>query len=322
MAYSVTVVRGKTMVAGDRWDVDDWNAALLCTVTIVGTVGSSDISDDAVTFAHLNPNFILGGTTIEDVDSLDKFLVGQASTGDNRVITFQHLLRSVVRECTEVLTFADFNEDRIVFWRYSDDLPVCMGVARFLEQSIEQAPVVTTSNQDWTVLVRRNTEADGVQAAQVSLRNLLPDVVTAQTVNNPTQIVVDAKGRITSISATEGTNRFTSAETALPTGAGSPNQVDIAHGLGAIPGIVNVWLKCTDAGGDGTWAQNDLISYQSVKFDTGASDLNVPYVLRVTSTNVSLLQPANVGVKVPKKTDGTDDTFTPTKWKAVIHAIL
>lgn len=321
MALNISVSRGKTMVAGVKWSVDDWNEALLPVVEFGGLVGASELADDSITSDHLNPNFILGGVAIEDLNSPDMLMVGQDSTGDNRVITFQYFLRSIVRECTEVLNFADFYEDRMVFWRGADDLPITMGVGRFAEQLIEQAPIVTATDQDWTLMVRRATEADGVQAAQVSLRNFLPDLVTAQTVNNPTQIVVDAKGRITAISGTEGSNRFTSSETALPAGSGSANQVDIAHGLGSIPAFVQVWLKCTDAGGDGTWAQNDQIDYRSVLFDTGASDVNTPYVVRVTSTNVSLLRPAASAVTIPKKTDGTDATFDPTKWKAVVQAM-
>lgn len=320
MAYSVSVTRGYTMVAGVKPDVDDWNAAFLPIVNLSGAVGSSDISDDAITFALLNPNLILGGTAIEDVDSADMFLVGQASSGDNRVITFQYLLRSVIRETAEVNVFADWNEDHIVFWRYSDDLPVSIGLARFFQKMIEQAPGATTFTQDDEVLVRRPLEADGSQVAKASLRNLLPDIITAQTVNNPTQVVVDAKGRITSISGTEGSNRFTSAETPLPTGAGAANQVDIAHGLGAIPAFVNVWLKCTDAGGDGTWAQNDIVALGSVLHDTGGSDVNTPYVVRITATNVSILKPAGSAITIPSKTDGTDQTFTASKWAAIVQA--
>lgn len=321
MPLSLNITRGYTMVAGARPDVDDWNAAFLPNFTFSGTVGAGDIDDDAVTFANLNPNFILGGTAIEDLDSLDKFLIGQAGTGDNRVITFQYLLRSIIRECTAALTFTDYNEDALVYWRHADDLPNCIGIGRFAEQLIEQAPAATTSNQDWEVLVRRSTEADGTQAARMSLRNVLPDVITAQTVNNPTQVVVDSKGRVTSISATEGTNRFTSAETALPTSAGAANQVDIAHGLGSIPAIVQCWLKCTDAAGDAGWAQNDIIALGSVLHDTGGSDVNTPYVVRVTATNVSLLKPAGSTITVPSKTDGTDQTFTASKWKVIVQAM-
>lgn len=321
MSLSFTVQRGKTMVAGAKWSVDDWNVALTPVIVPSGSIGASDIADDSITFDHLNPNFILGGTVIEDLDSADKLLVGQAATSDNKVITFQHFLRSVVRECDEVTTFVDYYEDRVIFFRHSDDLPVTMGLGRFFEQSIEQAPIEEVTNQDDVVPVRRTGEADGTQFAQVSLRNLLPSIVTAQTVNNPTQIVIDAKGRVISVSGTEGTNRFTSAETSLPTASGSANQVDVAHGLGAIPAFVQVWLKCTDAGGDGTWAQNDQVAYTAVLFDTGGSDVNTPYIIQVTSTHVSIIRPAAGAVTIPKKTDGTDATFDPTKWKAIVQAM-
>jgi hypothetical protein len=54
------------------------------------------------------------------------------------------------------------------------------------------------------VLVRRVHVAQESQASQIQLRHLLPDVITARTVNNPTQIIVNSKGQVTGLSGSEG----------------------------------------------------------------------------------------------------------------------
>lgn len=319
MALTITITRGYTMTAGARLSVADWNAAFLPNVTITGSVGSSDLDADAVLFAALNPNLILGGTVVTEVALADKLLVGSVAATDNRVVTFEHLLRSMVRASAEGTEFSAFAGDRLLVWSDADDLARGMTVARFLEESLNDAPTASVTQSAWKVLVQRTTEAAGSQAAAVEIGNLLPDVITAATVNNPTQIQVNAKGQVIGISNTAGSDRFTSALTALPSAAGSANQVNVAHGLGAAPAVVAMWLQCTDAGGDGTWAQGDVVDWQSVIFDNGAN--RVPFVLRRDATNISILRPSGTSIYIPQKTDGTSQSFDPSKWQAVISAI-
>jgi len=324
MAFSVSVTRGYTMVAGVKPDVDDWNAAFLPVINISGLIGATEISDDAISFAALNPNFILSGTTTEDLDALDMLLVGQAASADNRVITFQHLLRSVVRECDDVLTFSDYIEDRIVFWRHADDLPICMGVARFFEQAIEQAPEAATTNQDWEVLVRRSTEADGAQAARTSLRNLLPDVITAQTVNNPTQVVVDAKGRVIAISNSEGAETHKTTGVAVPVQAvlGTPvASTPVAHGLGAQPSEYEVRLFCTTI--DAGWQVGESIPISRVLWQPGGgSTLTLPAFTEYSdATNLTVLANTTAAeMLVTSKTTGSTAAFTPGSWTMTLKA--
>ena len=319
MALNVTFTPGNVMVAGVKWSVDDWNAALRGSVTITGSVGASDLADDAITFAKLNPNFILGGTTADDLASGDMIPFGQVDSADNRVITFQYFLRSIVRECTEVLTFADYNEDRVVFWRGADDLPVAMGVGRFFEQQIEQAPEVTSTNQDWEVLVRRSTETDGGQAARTMLRHLLPDIVTAKTVNNPTQVVIDSKGRVISMSD-DTTIAKKSQLMDLPTLPGYANATSMAHSFGVRPDSVTCRLVCQVA--DAGWEPDDEVDFTAALWDSGTGyDLNFAYQLVVETTAVKVVQTiGNLGGWIGHKTTGDETAFTPANWKAYVVA--
>lgn len=115
-------------------------------------------------------------------------------------------------------------------------------------------------------------------------------------------------------------------ETSLPSSPGYANAAIVAHGLGATPGIVHVYLKCTDAGGDANWPQNSIISYDAVSFDTGASDHNPHYIVDVDSTNIRLIQPYSAAGSgngiIPDKTSGQDGVFTKSKWKMLVRAIL
>lgn len=325
MSLAVTVTRGYTMVAGVKPTVADWNAGFLPSVTIAGSVGASDIADDAITFASLNANFILSGTEITSLGSSDKFLVGSVANSDNRVITFQNTLKSISAVCSTATAFTSFYDDQLLFWEAEDTLPNRMGIGRFFEQAMSQAPELTATATSDCVLVHDDNEADGVQVRRVRLDNLLPDIITAETINNPTQIVVNAKGLITSISATEGAIVNTSAELTLPTTAGTAgDEVVWAHGLTGTPMEVHVWLKCQSTEAATGYQAGDIIDASAIKFDVGTADLITGYVVLVDATNVTLIQPNSVGADpwVTKKDDGSEAAIDTSKWKAIIRARL
>ena len=124
---------------------------------------------------------------------------------------------------------------------------------------------------------------------------------------------------------TEGAIVATSAELTLPTTAGTAgDELVWAHGLTGTPMEVHVWLKCTDAGGDAGYAQNDIIDASAIKFDAGTADLITGYVVVVDATNVTLIQPNSVGADpwVTKKDDGSEAAIDTSKWKAIIRARL
>jgi len=325
MSLTVTVTRGYTMVAGVKPSVDDWNAGFLPSITVSGSVGASDIADDSITFAMLNPNVFLGGTTATSISSADLIPFGDASVGDNRVITFQNFLKSIALECTARTSFNAFSGDTVLYWEADDTLPVTMTIARFFEQAMVQPYDLAATSIDDTVMVRDDSEKAGAQVKKVRLDNLLPDIVKPGTVNNPTQLVINAKGLVTGFSNTEGAIVATSAELTLPTTAGTAgDELVWAHGLTGTPMEVHVWLKCTDAGGDAGYAENDVIDSRSVRFDEDAQeDRGSPYVVLVDATNIIVIQPVGTsGINVTKKDDGTPTTLTPTKWKAIIRARL
>jgi hypothetical protein len=62
MALTVTVVRGTTVVAGQRVTVDTLNALGLPTVTLSGAVAGADIPAGAINYTHITPGTIATAT--------------------------------------------------------------------------------------------------------------------------------------------------------------------------------------------------------------------------------------------------------------------
>lgn len=69
MALTISVARGYTFTSEVRFDVDDLNAAALPTISIAGSVGSSEIAAGAVNSTHLKPGPIAYALTTGSADA-------------------------------------------------------------------------------------------------------------------------------------------------------------------------------------------------------------------------------------------------------------
>lgn len=226
---NVTVVRGYTMVAGVRPTVADWNAGFLPSVTITGSVEAGDLADYSVGFDTLATDLILDGTVTTAINLVDKLLYGDVSDNGNRVITFSNVLISVGTVATAVTAFTNLTTDQFLYWDAATGLPQKMGIARFLEQGLTQAPSLATTATGDSVLVLDADGTDGAQAKAVTLANLLPDVVAATTVANPTSITVNAKGQVTAVTGTAGGTD--SAAFLRDTGASGTSPLSVSSGV-------------------------------------------------------------------------------------------
>jgi hypothetical protein len=63
MALTISVARGYTFTSEVRFDVDDLNAAALPTITIAGSVGSSELAASSVNSTHIKPGPIAYAVT-------------------------------------------------------------------------------------------------------------------------------------------------------------------------------------------------------------------------------------------------------------------
>jgi hypothetical protein len=325
MPLTITITRGYTMSAGSAPSVDDWNAAFLPSATLTGGIDAADIADGSITFPKLNSNFILDGTVFTALAADDMLLVGDISAAANRVITVANALNGLFSLAATVATsFTSYTTDKLTL--HNGTSAVTMTPARFAEQLLAQAPLLTTTDDADEVLVHDATATDGSQATRVTLSNLLPNKGTAGTYVGVTGITTDAKGRVTAVSTTTG-KYVTPTPVTLPVAAGYADGVDIATGLGAMPRHVTAWLQCTDPGGDAGWSQNEIIPMDWVSFDTTTTTyFNGKYGLIPTGTNLDvlrLIQPdAGASTYVVKRSDGDATVFSSTKWKAIVYASL
>ena len=125
-----------------------------------------------------------------------------------------------------------------------------------------------------------------------------------------TTLDVDSKAEVTAkITAT----RFTSAAQTITSG-GSTGA--IAHGLGAIPGVIYYRLICNDAGGDAGYAQNDEIvisGHIAPRYNTALVD--------ATNITVRFSDQTNA-FATGHKTTGAATALTNSKWDLYIEARL
>lgn len=316
MALTLTVVPGKTMVAGEKWDVDDWNAAFRPSITLAGAVGAADLAADAVSASELGPNAFNGATTVAALELTDKIPVYDFSASDNGVATVSVLMNAVFSLGAAASAFTSYSADLISFW--TGTAVATMTPARFAEQLLAQAPALTTTDDTDEVMVHDASAPDGSQATRVVLANLLPDKGTAGTYTAVTGFTTDAKGRVTSVATTGAGQTYSTADgslVALPTAAGSAGTVSIPHGLGAKPRWATVSFVCTDAAGDAGYAQNAERDAGFIIFDDPSGDYNHGYVIGWDATNITVMQPDQVAKRVPHATTGVMTAVDTTKWK-------
>lgn len=94
----------------------------------------------------------------------------------------------------------------------------------------------------------------------------------------------------------------------------TPNSVlPVPHGFSARPEFYKVTLKCTDAGGDAGYAQNDEVD--PMHYIAGVSVINVSS----DATNINIAF-AGASTRVLHKSTYTETTINTTKWKFVARA--
>ena len=304
------------MTEGYAPSVDDWNAGFLPSVSIEGGVDSGEIANAAITWAKLNSAFVISGTTMTALAVGDLLLVGDVSAANNRVITVANALNGIFSLATAGTAFTSYSADLVT--THNGTTAAAMTVARFAEQLVAQAPVLTTVDDADEVLVHDASATDGSQATRVTLANILPDKGTAGTYTGVVGLTTDAKGRVTAVSTTGSGQTYSTADgslVALPTAAGSAGAVPIPHGLGAKPRFATISFVCTDAAGDAGYAQNAERDARFILFDDPAGDYNSGYVVGWDATNITVMQPDQVSKRVPHATTGVMTAVDTTKWK-------
>lgn len=105
--------------------------------------------------------------------------------------------------------------------------------------------------------------------------------------------------------------------------AGTGSIANVAHGLAGVPQIVKWVLKCTDAGGDCGYAQNDEIPVECVIAEIGGGDYDcAAFVGGANATNVFLIKNNNITqCQIPGKAAGAPTGINFNKWEAKVTAL-
>ena len=117
---------------------------------------------------------------------------------------------------------------------------------------------------------------------------------------------------------------WTSSELSVPAAGSKQTILFTDTTLGGAPDILTGFLKCVDAGGDATYAQNDLVLLDSVISDT--NEVETPAFGRyVDSTSINCITTSHSYILVPNKTTGlyiyTTTAVNRSKWRLVLKAI-
>ena len=117
---------------------------------------------------------------------------------------------------------------------------------------------------------------------------------------------------------------WTSSELSVPAAGSKQTILFTDTTLGGAPDILTGFLKCVDAGGDATYAQNDLVLLDSVISDT--NEVETPAFGRyVDSTSINCITTTHSSILVPNKTNGQYTAATTavnrSKWRLVLKAV-
>lgn len=99
---------------------------------------------------------------------------------------------------------------------------------------------------------------------------------------------------------------------------GNATLEQFTHGLSAKPDIVQLYIKCTDVGGDQGYAQNDEVLLFNAADNTNATGIGVYW--DATDVYVRLNDRANP-FQIAHKTTGNVQDATATKWEMYCNAI-
>lgn len=93
------------------------------------------------------------------------------------------------------------------------------------------------------------------------------------------------------------------------------NSSSTAHGLGAAPSFYSIKLVCSDAGGDGTYSQNDEVHVAGLN-SVGGSTVIASIFADATNTQVRITN--NSLPQISNKNANTTMTITSGKWNLVV----
>lgn len=280
---TITITPGATVTADTLITPGLLNAGFSPTAQVSGQVQAADIADGAVQARHLADGLI--GSLPAVAPTAASYLLVE-SPGPT-------LGRATVQE-----------------------VAAAMPADTVLGQAFSEAPTLGAAADTDLILLYRDSEPTGSRLKKIVMSNFALADVTAAGTYRAGRISVDAKGRVLNVDPDGG--YFRSSDTDWP---GPLSSASFAHGLGATPAFMQVWLKCITAehgytAGDivaGT-ALIALVGGYGVPALTPRPDAVVAQIFNAAASNADL--------RILKPSDGTLATPTPANWKCFVVARL
>ncbi len=110
--------------------------------------------------------------------------------------------------------------------------------------------------------------------------------------------------------------RFTSSDLTITPGG----LLTIAHGLTTKPKHITLWVKCTDAGGDAGYDQNDEVMISTAN-DSSASARAMPVWRDATNIYVRFNTSSDT-IYIGAKNNGGITAIDETKWALIVEASI
>jgi len=185
-------------------------------------------------------------------------------------------------------------------------LTVRTGAGTVASRSVAAGTAISVSNGDG-VSGNPTISVTGVTTAEIAAATLVTASETIASNINDTTLPTSAAV----YDALPFKKSFTSTDqTITPAGL-----VTLAHGLGAVPTLLQFFIKCTSA--DGGFAVNDLV-VAAMNNSTGAARNNSCYV---DSTNINVrYSDTSAPFTTANKSTGASVTLDPTKWVLIVKA--
>lgn len=388
MALTISVARGHTFTPEVRFDVDDLNAAALPTITIAGSVGSSEIAAGAVNSTHIKPGAIayalttgsanayvadpspalsslatgawlilklnftntgaatlnvnsLGAKTLkklgdQDVEAGDLrggelievrydgtyWQVGGGSTPRKTyaVATGSTNAYAVTYSDYTTNALADLTGRTLLFKTNAANTGACtLAVNGLAATAIKKLDGTDPSGGDLPSGKVIAVVYDGTNfqlLSGTSSAALADSGVTAGTYATPSSVTVDAKGRVTAITA--GTTPASFEGTAVSIPAAGAAVTPQAHGLGAVPKKGFEWRVVNVTGEAGYTTGYELPVSAVVKDGTAAP----AFTPSVNATNCELVRYDSASaLAIQHRTTGAYTTFNDANWQVKPYAI-
>lgn len=206
-----------------------------------------------------------------------------------------------------------------------DDTETIDGALTLVLSTQYDSMTLTSDGSNWNAVGKSPIADNAVGLAQMA-GGTDGNLITYDASGDPAHVATGTVGQVlTSNGAgaapTMQTPIFSEAYTSSGQTITSAGQLVLAHSLSASPSLIQLRLKCTDAGGDVGYSQNDEVIINPAGNDPGGSThMGVSVVPDATNITIRYGLAATNCIGIMNKSTGAAAAATNTKWSLIVKA--